>query len=281
MNRDKLKQNLKNNLLRFFLIIISLLVLIPIFWAVLSSFKNSQEYLSSPWGFPKEWHFENYINAINKANMGLYFLNSIFVTAISLSLLTFLVIPASYALARFEFFGSKFINTLIMAGLFISANYIVVPLFMILKNLNGLNSRIWIAIVYTATGLPFYIFLLSSFMGGISKEYEDAASIDGCGYISTLYKIIVPMVKPGLVTVLLFGFMTCWNEYMIALTVISDPLKRTLPVGLKNLMEMQKYATDWGAMFAGLVLVMLPTIIFYIFVQKKLTSGLSIGGIKG
>lgn len=281
MKKYNFKQLLKNNILRIFLIIISLLILIPIMWAVLSSFKNSEEYLLSPWGIPKTLHWINYANAISKANMGLYFINSIIVTVISLLLITFLVIPASYALARFNFIGSKTINAIIMAGLFISANFIVVPLFMILKNLHGLNNRVWLAIVYTATGLPFNIYLLSSFMANISKEYEDAASIDGCGYISTLYKIIVPMVKPGLVTVLLFGFMSCWNEYMISLTIISDPLKRTLPVGLKNLMEMQKYATDWGAMFAGLVLVMLPTIIFYILVQKKLTSGLSIGGIKG
>lgn len=281
MNRNKLKKLLLNNLLRLLMVLASLVVVLPILWAIITSFKTNTEFLESPWTLPASLQWGNYVNAFSKANMGDYFINSIFVTVLSMVVLFVLVIPASYALSRYRFVGSKAINLGIMAGLFVSANYIVVPLFLLLKDLGGLDSLIMLSIVYAATNLPFNIYLLSGFMKGIAPDYEDAARIDGCGYCSTLFRIMVPMCKPGIVTIAMFGFMSFWNEYMLAMTLVSSPEKRTLSVGLQNLMQVQKYATDWGAMFAGLVIVMLPTMIFYVLVQKKLTAGISLGGLKG
>lgn len=281
MNRNKLKKLLLNNLLRLLMVLASLVVVLPILWAIITSFKTNTEFLESPWTLPASLQWTNYVNAFSKANMGDYFINSIFVTVLSMAVLFVLVIPASYALSRYRFVGSKAINLGIMAGLFVSANYIVVPLFLLLKDLGGLDSLIMLSIVYAATNLPFNIYLLSGFMKGIAPDYEDAARIDGCGYCATLFRIMVPMCKPGIVTIAMFGFMSFWNEYMLAMTLVSSPEKRTLSVGLQNLMQVQKYATDWGAMFAGLVIVMLPTMIFYVLVQKKLTAGISLGGLKG
>ena len=281
MNRNKLKKLLLNNLLRLLMVLASLVVVLPILWAIITSFKTNTEFLESPWTLPASLQWTNYVNAFSKANMGDYFINSIFVTVLSMVVLFVLVIPASYALSRYRFVGSKAINLGIMAGLFVSANYIVVPLFLLLKDLGGLDSLIMLSIVYAATNLPFNIYLLSGFMKGIAPDYEDAARIDGCGYCATLFRIMVPMCKPGIVTIAMFGFMSFWNEYMLAMTLVSSPEKRTLSVGLQNLMQVQKYATDWGAMFAGLVIVMLPTMIFYVLVQKKLTAGISLGGLKG
>lgn len=281
MNRNKLKKLVLNNLLRLVMVLASLVVVLPILWAIITSFKTNTEFLESPWTLPASLQWSNYANAFSKANMGDYFLNSIFVTVLAMVVLFVLVIPASYALSRYRFIGSRTINLGIMAGLFVSANYIVVPLFLLLKDLGGLDSLIVLSIVYAATNLPFNIYLLSGFMKGIAPDYEDAARIDGCGYCATLFRIMVPMCKPGIVTIAMFGFMSFWNEYMLAMTLISSPEKRTLSVGLQNLMQVQKYATDWGAMFAGLVIVMLPTMIFYVLVQKKLTAGISLGGLKG
>ena len=266
--------------LRIVLALFSLLVILPILWAFYSSFKTNTEYLTSAWALPSGLNWENYVNAIVKANMGDYFLTSIWVTALSLVILTVVTVPCSYVLSRFKFKLNKLISAFIMAGLFINANYLVVPIFLQLKN-GLLNNRLILCVVYAGSTLPFYIYLLSSFLGSIPKDYEEAATIDGCGYWRTMLNVIVPMAKPGLITVMMFGFMSYWNEYMLSLTLITDPMKRTLPVGLKNLMEIQKYATDWGAMFAGLVLVMVPTMVFYACVQKKLTSGIAMGGIKG
>lgn len=283
MKKKKVKniqQLVNNTLLRCILIVTSLLVILPITWVIYTSFKTSVEFLNNPWMLPSTFHWDNYMNAINKANMGSYFLNSIGVTVGSLVLLFVLIVPVAYALSRFEFKLNKWIVMLFMAGLFISSNYIVVPVFMILKDLGGLNKLWVLCIVYATTSMPFNTYLLTGFMQGIPKEYEEAAQIDGCGYWGTLFKVIIPMSKPGFVTIGVFAFMAYWNEYIMALTVLK-PDNYTLPVGLKNLMEVQKFATDWGAMFAGLVIVMVPTMIFYALVQKKLTSGLSIGGLKG
>ena len=226
--------------------------------------------------------------------MGEYFLNSIIITGLALAILLVVSIPAAYTLSRFEFKSKKVINTLFTAGLFINVNYIVVPIFLlvvggekIVRQIFSLpasmtlflDSRIVIAIIYAATALPFTIYLLSSYLKSIPKAYEEAAYIDGCGYFKTLIKIIIPMAKPSIITVILFNFLAFWNEYIIALTLLPNGSK-TLPLGLINLMQVQKTATDYGAMYAGLVIVMIPTIILYILVQKKLTEGMTIGGIK-
>lgn len=269
-----------NTSLRVVLIITSLIVILPILWVIYTSFKTSTEFLENPWTLPSSLNWANYSNAIDKANMGDYFINSIGVTLGSLALLFVLIVPAAYALSRFKFKLSKGITMLFMAGLFINCNYIVVPIFMVLKDMGLLNNLWVLCVVYAATTMPFNIYLLTGFMQGIAKEYEEAAQIDGCGYWGTLFKVIIPMSKPGFVTIGVFAFMSYWNEYILALTVLK-PDNYTLPVGLKNLMEVQKFATDWGAMFAGLVIVMVPTMVFYALVQKKLTSGLSLGGLKG
>ena len=281
MKSDRLHRFISRNILRLVFIIMSLIVIIPIFWAVASSLKTSAEYLGNPWALPEKLQFQNYVNAFVKADMADYFLNSIGITLLSLVFLFLLVVPASYALSRFKFRFSSAINLMFMAGLFISANYIVVRLFLNLRNINALDNRLMVCVVYAATNLPFNIYLLSGFMKGLSHEYEEAAALDGCGQLQTLYKVIVPMCNPGLITVALYGFMSFWNEYILALTLLTTPEKRTLSVGLKNLMEIQKFATDWGAMFAGLVIVMVPTMVFYTVVQKKLTEGIGIGGLKG
>ncbi len=281
MKSSRLHKAVSENILRLIFIITSLVVVVPILWAVAASFKTAAEYMADPWALPGGLRFENYVNAFVKAQMGDYFLNSIGITILSLVFLFLLVVPASYALSRFKFKWNRPINLMFMAGLFISANYIVVPLFLNLQQIGGLDNRLMLCVVYAATNLPFNIYLLSGFMKGIAADYEEAAALDGCGHLKTLYLVIVPMCKPGLITVALFGFMSFWNEYMLALTLLTTPEKRTLSVGLKNLMEVQKFATDWGAMFAGLVIVMIPTMIFYALVQKKLTEGMGIGGLKG
>lgn len=197
-------------------------------------------------------------------------------------------------LSRFEFKSKKVINLLFSAGLFINVNYIVVPIFLMV--LDGeklvkeifalpasmslfLDSRIVVAIIYASTALPFTIYLLMNFLRTLPKAYEEAAYMDGCSNFKTLIHVIIPMAKPSILTVILFNFLAFWNEYIIALTMLPNGAK-TLPLGLINLMQVQKTATDYGAMYAGLVIVMIPTIILYILVQKKLTEGMTVGGIK-
>lgn len=276
-----MKKNIITTILRIILMIAVILVIIPILWTFISSLKTNNDISISPWKIPVDLQWINYANAWLKASIGANFLNSIFITALSMALMLLLVIPCSYALGRYNNKIITPIRSLFMAGLFVQKNYLVVPIFMLLKNANMLDNRVALSVVYASTSLPFYIYLLSGFMSSIDNAYVEAASIDGCSYSRTMWGIVVPMCKPGIVTVCTFSFMEFWNEYILATQFLTSTAKKTLPVGLKSVMEVSKYATDWGALFAAMVIVMIPTMIFYILVQKKLTSGLSLGGLKG
>ncbi|MBP1040648.1 carbohydrate ABC transporter permease [Vagococcus sp. BWB3-3] len=289
------KQSQKTNRLYKWFIYVALLtlaltIIIPVGWVFLASIKQNAEFYGSPWTLPKGFYFQNFIDAFQKANMGAYFLNSVIVTLIGLIVLLVVALPASYVLSRFEFKGRGFFNGLFMAGLFINVNYIIVPIFLMLlagdkwlTNLFGsglfIDNIVILGIVYGTTSLPFTIYLLSSYFRTLPKTFEEAAYVDGASHFTTMVKIMIPMAKPSIITVILFNFLSFWNEYIIALTLMPGENK-TLPVGLMNLMTAQKAAANYGQMYAGLVIVMLPTLLLYMLVQKQLTQGMTAGGIK-
>ncbi|MCI8948270.1 MAG: carbohydrate ABC transporter permease [Lachnospiraceae bacterium] len=277
----------------FVLIMLAITILVPVAWVFLASIKENSEFYGNPWTMPKGFYWQNFVDAWNMAKMGDYMINSVIVTALALALLLLVALPAAYCLARFQFRGSKFLNTLFMAGLFINVNYIVVPIFLMLKDgdvwlkkIAGqgflLNNIVVLAVVYASTALPFTIYLLSGYFQTLAHDYEEAAYIDGAGYITTMWKIIFPMARPSIITVILFNFLSFWNEYIISMTLMSSAKgPKTLPVGLLNLMQAQQSAAQYGIMYAGLVVIMLPTLILYICVQNKLTQGMAAGGLKG
>lgn len=283
-------------LVKFFiylmLALLAVTIIVPVAWVFVASIKENSEFYGSPWVLPKGIHYQNFIDAWQKADMGSYMLNSVIVTALALALLIIIALPAAYVLARFKFLGRGFWNTMFMAGLFINVNYIVVPIFLMLNNgdiwlrqaFGGtffLNNLFILALVYASTALPFTIYLLSGYFKSLAKDYEEAAYVDGAGYFYTMVRIIMPMAKPSIVTVILFNFLSFWNEYIISMTLLTKAELKTLPVGLMNLMAAQRSAVQYGQMYAGLVIVMLPTLILYMCVQKKLTQGMTIGGLKG
>ena len=272
--------------------LLAVLILVPVLWVVMASVKETVEHYGNPWALPTHLHWQNFVDAWKKADMGAYMGHSVLVTGLALIILLVVALPASYCLARFNFVGQKFLNTCFMAGLFINVNYIVVPIYLMLadgdkwlKNVLGsgflLNNHVVVAVVYAATALPFTIYLLSSYFATLPHDFEEAAYIDGAGYWRTMLEIIFPMAKPSIITVILFNFLSFWNEYIIVKTLVTDKELWTLPAGLLNLMQAQQSAAEYGPMYAGLVLVMLPVMILYICVQKNLTKGMTVGGLKG
>lgn len=273
--------------------LLSVTVIVPLMWVLLASIKQNSEFYGNPWTLPKGIYFQNYIEAFKTAEMGEYMLSSAIVTALALVILLVVSLPAAYCLSRFRFFGNGVLNTLFMAGLFINVNYIVVPIFLMLRDADNslkelfgsgflLNNLFILALVYASTALPFTIYLLSSYFATLPYDFEEAAYIDGAGYFEAMVKIMLPLAKPAIITVVLFNFLSFWNEYIISMTLLSKAGgTRTLPVGLMNLMQGQQAKAQYGIMYAGLVLVMLPTLILYILVQKKLTEGMTVGGVKG
>ena len=274
------------------LVILVIIIIVPLLWSIMSAFKQNSEFYGNPWLLPETLYMQNFVDAWFKAKMGDFMLNTVILTALALSLLLIIALPAAYVLARYTFKGHFLIKTLFMAGLFININYIVVPIFLMLnqadkqiRSLFGepllLNNLIVLAFVYVAMALPFTIYLLSGYFSSLSKEYEEAASVDGAGHYRTMIQVIMPMAKPAIITVILFNFLSFWNEYIISMTLLTKPELKTLPVGLMNLLAAQKSAVEYGQLYAGLVLVMLPTLLLYILVQNKLTQGMTMGGLKG
>ena len=275
------------------LLALAISIIIPVGWVFMASVKQNNEFYGNPFALPKGIYLQNFVDAWTKARMGDYFLTSVGITAMSLAILLIVALPAAYVLSRYKFKGSKFLNGAFMAGLFINVNYIVVPIFLmfvsgdkIVNQMFGhpffLNNPFMVALVLASTTLPFTIYLLSGYLATLPKDYEEAAYVDGAGYFTTMVKIILPMAKPSIITVILFEFLAYWNEYIISMTMLTDPSgARTLPVGLLSLMKAQNAKAEYGQMYAGLVLVMVPTLILYICVQKKLTQGMTLGGLKG
>lgn len=286
------KLSVKKIVIYLVLILLAISIIVPVGWVFIASIKTNNEFYGSPWRLPKSFYFQNFIDAWGSAHMGEYMLNSVIVTAVALVILLAVALPAAYCLSRFKFRLRKILNILFMGGLFINVNYIVVPIFLMFVDADRalrswglspffLNNIFVLALVYAATALPFTIYLLSGYFVTISRTYEEAAYIDGSGYLKTMVKVILPMARPSIITVILFNFLSFWNEYIIAITLLTDPKgTKTLPVGLMNLMKAQNAAAQYGRMYAGLVLVMLPTLLLYIMVQKKLTQGMTLGGLK-
>ena len=273
------------------LLTLAITIIVPVLWVFMASVKDNSEFYGNPWVLPKGLKFSNFKEAIIIANMGEYFMNSVMVTGLGIVILLIVSVPCAYALSRFEFKGQKLLSTIFHGGIFINVNYIVVPIFLMLLNwdiaLNAkighgffLDNKFILALVYASTSIPFTIYLLSNYFRTIPKDFEEAANMDGAGNFRTMISIMVPMAKPSIITVILFNFLSFWNEYIISLTLMPNTTK-TLPVGLINLMQSQRGAANYGPMYAGLVIVMLPTLILYMLVQKKLTEGMTVGGVKG
>ena len=207
------------------LIIMTISIIIPVAWVFMASFKRNAEFIgkgTNPWALPEQLQWQNYVTAFVDAEMGKFFLNSVIITALSLVLLLVIALPAAYALSRFDFKGKKFLNIAFMAGLFVNVNYIVVPIFLMLSGANRmlgvdffLDNRFILSLVYASSSLSFSIYLLSGYFKTLPKGYEEAAYIDGCGYFKTMVKIMIPMAKPSIITVILFQFLSFWNEYII------------------------------------------------------------------
>ena len=272
---------------------LAIVIIVPVAWVFLASIKQNSEFYGNPWAMPAGFYWQNFYDAWTAASMGSYMLNSVIVTALALVLLLVVALPAAYCLSRFRFRGGKFLNTAFMAGLFINVNYIVVPIFLMMRDWDSwmnyffgktvfLNNLFMLALVYAATALPFTIYLLSGYFATLPHDFEEAAYIDGAGYGQAMIRVIFPMAQPSIITIILFNFLSFWNEYIISMTLMSSSTgQKTLPVGLLNLMQASQSKAEFGRMYAGLVLVMLPTLILYMCVQKKLTQGMTVGGLKG
>lgn len=258
----------------------------PMVWVAYSSLKSDDAIFRDTFALPAAGALAtgNYARAWSQAHFGGYFLNSAVVTCASVGLIVALGSMAAYALARFSHPAGKAVFGLMLAGLTIPAQLAIVPLFFELRSAGLLNTRAGLVLVYTANGLPFAIFILAGFFRSLPRSLYEAAVVDGCGEFSAFWRVLLPLARPGLVTVAIFQFIGIWKEYFYAFMLVSGDeagSARTLPLGLANLSIAAEYRTEYGMLFAGIILVTLPILVVYIALQRQIVRGIAAGALKG
>lgn len=253
----------------------------PIIWLLFFSFKNNREiFVTNPFGIPTTLHIENYIKAWSQYNVPMYFMNSLIVSVVTVILTIMLALLFSYATARLQWKGREGARIYISLGMFIPVQAILIP---VAKTVNGLGldtTRWGLILVYTAINLSFATLVFYGALKGLPAELEEAACMDGANIFVCFIRIIVPLVKPVTATLVIYIFLSAWNEFILAnVMVIAERLK-TLPLGILFLQG--AFTTDWGAMGATMVIASLPTIILYIIFSRQVENAMSIGGaVKG
>jgi len=263
-----------------------LIVIYPMLWLLYTSLKTDREIFLDPFSLPAldDLQWVNFSNAWTKGFFGDYFFNSVLLTIATVVVSMTLAAMAAYALARFTFPGVRSLFFYFLAGLMVPLQLAIVPLFFQMKDLGLLNSHLGMLVVYVAFGMPFAIFILTGFFKSLPSSLHESALIDGAGELRAFWSIMLPLARPGLITVGIFSFLSTWNEFFMAFMFLSGEGSqhlRTLPLGLANITIVSQYRSDWGMAFAGLVLIMAPTLLVYSFLQQYLTKGITVGALKG
>ena len=257
------------------------IVIVPMAWCIISSLKTTKEFYANVWALPSRLSFENFATAWESADIGINVINSIIIVGASMLLTMILSSMVSYIVTKYKFRGSGLIKTVFIMGTFVPLMLGTIPEFLTLQKLHLYDTRIGLILVYTAYSMPLSVMIMTSIFETIPSTYVEAAMIDGCGHVGTFFRIMLPLSRAGLVTISIFNFLWTWNDYLYAMTFVSSAMKRTLPVGMVKLQSTAMYKTDWGALFAGLVIIMVPSIVIYAIFNKQLQSGMNAGGIKG
>jgi N-acetylglucosamine transport system permease protein len=256
----------------------------PLIWVVLASFKtNTEIFLGEPFALPDAFSFDTYVAAWSEANVGRYFLNSVFVVLISTAGTMLFGSMAAYVLARYRFFGNRFIYYLFVSGLAFPTFMALVPLFFILKGFGLINTFTGLILVYIAYSLPFTVFFLAAFFKTLPNEIDEAATMDGASHTRKFFQIMVPMAKSGLVSITIFNIVGQWNQYLLPVAIMQGAgadSKWVLTQGIANISTSAGYHAEWSTLFAALTLSILPMIVVYAIFQRQIQAGLTAGAVK-
>jgi len=267
------------------LIVWSIINLYPLFWMVMLSLKNNEQVnlthkFGLPAGWPNKWHWENYTNPeLHLERIVTYFKNSVIVTVLAIAIALVAAMMASYALMRFNWRASGAINKMFMLGITVPVQVSLVPLLITTSELGITGSRISLIIPYAAFSLSMAILISNGFMTNIPKELDEAAYIDGCSRYGVFFRIILPLMTPAISTIGIYSFLQCWNELIIATTLVTTEEMRTLPIGIRNLVGTNK--VDYGLIGAGITIATIPMIIVYILMSRKIQESFIAGAVKG
>ncbi len=261
------------------LTIAALVVILPLLWLLLTSLKTRQDLAHNTWGLPEQWEFKNYVIAWTGSKIPKYMLNSVRATFLSIVLTVVLSTPVSYVISRFRFKGNNLLYLFFIAGMMIPIHSTVIPIYTMVGNLNMNNNLEVLSIIYGAYRIPVSIFILEGFMSGIPRELEECAVIDGATVWDIFFKVIVPLSRDGIVTIAILTVLSSWNELLLSMLLISTPAQKTLPNGLMGFIT--EYNSEYTQLAAGIMVAIIPPIIFYMLAQEKIEKGMIAGAVKG
>lgn len=273
------KINIADIVKYFILIVATLIFVFPLVWVFYNSFKTNSELFANPWVLAQKMNLENYIYAWKQANIGRYFLNSVIVCSISLILCLILSTASGYALTRLKWKLSNVVMMIFLVGMMIPIHSTLIPLFLMFSKIGIINSHLSLIIPYTVSGMPIAIFIMTGFLKSFPSEIEESAVIDGASMRMVFFRITLPIAKPSIATVAIYTFVSMWNELNYALVFLSDQRKMTVPIGLNSFKG--QYSTNYVALFAAVMITILPSLIIFSIFNKQVIEGMTSGAVKG
>jgi raffinose/stachyose/melibiose transport system permease protein len=261
------------------LALLALVFLYPVVLMTLAAFKTTPEIFRNPFGLPASWSLDSFTEVWRRANFGLYLRNSLFISALSVALLLSCAAPAAYALSRYRFALKPLLFLFFLAGIMIPIRLGILPLYLLMRDLHLLDTPLSLALTYAASGMPMSVFLLATFFRTLPGELEDAARMDGCTEPQIFRRIMLPLVRPGLATVIIVNIVPWWNDFFFPLLFIQSDRWKTIPLGMQVFFG--QHLTNWSLVFSGMLLASLPLLIVYLIMSRQFISGLTAGAVKG
>ena len=280
--KEKLGTKLGRLVIRVLLFSWTTTIVFPIIWVFYTSLKSNKEFFADMWALPTEWRFENYEYAWHTAQFSKYFLNSLFVVLLSVTLTLFISSTVSYVLSTYRFRWVKWFERFFLVVMAIPGVLVLIPQYFMLLNA-GLTDKLWVVAVLIALhAVPVNIVMQTSFMRSVNVALFEAADMDGASEFQKYFNIMIPSVKSALFLTTLTATLSSWNDYITNLTYVKDETKFTVPVGLSYLKMASNYGVEYGGLFAGLTISIVPIVIVYAIFQKPLQDGIRMdGGVKG
>lgn len=259
-------------------IVYAVVCLYPVLVMIASSFKPNLEIFKNPLSFPGSFYLDSYMKLFTKLHYLDYVKNSVFISVITVLLVVICGIMISYYIARFKFKWNGLLFFYFLIGMMLPIKLGLVPMFLLMKDLNLMNSPWSVIFVNVGAGLPMAALILTGFFRTLPKELEESAKIDGCSDTRLLLTILVPLMRPAIGTVVIINFIGVWNDFFFPMIFLQDDSKKTIPVGMMRLFS--EYSTDWSVLFAGLTMSALPMIVLFLFASKQFMDGLTAGAVK-
>ncbi|MRH43602.1 ABC transporter permease subunit [Aquibacillus halophilus] len=271
-----------NSLIAFFKTIVLyftlLIVLIPFGIVVMNSFKTTQKFIESPFSLPESFKISNYVDAFQSMNFMQAIFNSLILTVGSIVIIVFFSAMTAYLFARFKWKVNKILFFAILSSMALPFQVLMIPLVILYGEMGLLNMRPTLMFMYVGFGLPLGVFIFHGFIKGIPYELEEAAFIEGCSRLRTFFVVVLPLLKPVMVTLIILEVLIIWNDYLLASLILQSPNLRTLPLSVFNFFS--SYSVDYAPLMAGLLMAMVPVLVLYLILQKHIIQGLVDGALK-